>query len=103
VCRPTSSPATPPKWAVNRSASLSWKRFDDEFIVFNASSGDTHLLNLISTEALRCLEESPTTAAELSRRVAERLGLFDSEDTQRQVAELLSRLDELGLVESVPR
>jgi PqqD family protein of HPr-rel-A system len=103
VCPPPSPDAAPPRWALNQSASLSWQSFDDEFIVFNATSGDTHLLNRISAEALRCLAEYPATGAELSQRVAERLGLPDSEDTRRQIAELLGRFDELGLVEPGPR
>lgn len=103
MCPPPSPDAAPPRWALNQSASLSWKSFDDEFIVFNATSGDTHLLNRVSAEALRCLEDSPATATQLARRVIERLGLPESHDTERQIAELLFRFDDLGLVEPGPR
>jgi PqqD family protein of HPr-rel-A system len=54
------------KWQVRKDPQLLWRFWDDEIVVYNTESGDTHLLDSISSEALKNLESSPSSIAELS-------------------------------------
>ena len=89
-------------WTIARESDLRWRVWDDQVVVFNAASGDTHLLNLVAGEALRCLQE-PADAAQLAQRVAAAVNVSPDGDFLEQIADLLEELAELGLIEAVPR
>lgn len=88
-------------WQVVDAAELSWRFWDDQFIVFNPASGDTHLLNPLAGEALQRLQQGPADVPELARHAASNLGLAPDELLSQEIETLLDELDELGLVESV--
>jgi PqqD family protein of HPr-rel-A system len=95
-------PASGAVWQV-RERFLRWRCWEDEYVIFHAGSGDTHLLDRTAGQALVCLRESPARAAELTRRVAEALGLEPDPGLQEAMSTLLMRLDRLGLIERVER
>lgn len=77
-----------------------WAHYDEESVLFDARSGQTHLLDPLSTEALLALEERPMDADELTRHLAS-LQDREPDDTLRvQVLHLLHQLRALGLIES---
>jgi PqqD family protein of HPr-rel-A system len=78
-----------------------WRRWDQQFVVFDTRSGDIHLLDPVAAEALRYLEESSATADELSRMLAASVDLEGEPDLSRYVAKLVGELDELGLIEPI--
>jgi len=61
-----------------------------------------HHLNAVAAEALTALEQAPADAEALASRLASVLGPVPEPDKlPRQVAELLSHFDRLGLAEPV--
>jgi PqqD family protein of HPr-rel-A system len=70
-------------------------------VVFDERSGDTHLLEPVAATALRALRGSPATTEELLQRVCAELGLALEPELRRSFEQLVRRLDELGLIESV--
>jgi PqqD family protein of HPr-rel-A system len=78
---------------------LLWRRWDQEFVVFDPRSGDIHLLDSLAAEILRRLDESSATVAELSRELDVSLGHEAELDLAQYVAKLVGELDELGLIE----
>jgi PqqD family protein of HPr-rel-A system len=89
------------KWWVPRDQDLRWRRWDGQHIVYHRQSGDTHLLNELAARILRRLEEGPAEPGELASHAAAVLGIEADGPLLRQIPELLSRFEELGLVDRV--
>ncbi len=85
-------------WRLPAGAELLWQTWDDEVIVFNAASGQTHLLDALSAAALREIEKLPGGNGELALRLAERFEL-DTDVLLRRLREVCAHFDALGLVE----
>jgi PqqD family protein of HPr-rel-A system len=83
-------------WKVPR---LIWKSWDEEVVVFNLASGYTHFLNPVAAQALKILEQEPLSADELSQRLALSDGLASDKQLIELVKNLLSKFDEMGLIE----
>lgn len=91
----------PPSWRVIDAGQLRFRFWDDECVVYHVPSGDTHLLDRASGEALKLLEEHPSGTAELARRVAQRLELPDDELLAARIGRVLEELGRLDLIEPV--
>jgi PqqD family protein of HPr-rel-A system len=89
------------KWRLSPGAVLTWRSWGDEYVVFNAQTGDTHLLDTVGREGLLCFEEACLDQAEICRRLATRLEIEPDEQLGDYVGKLLARFSQLGLVESV--
>jgi len=83
---------------------LQWRGWDDQWVVYHAASGDTHLVDLMGGEVLRALQQAPMDTATVVAQVAASLGVpaGQNEALREQVERLLQKLEELGLVEAVP-
>ena len=87
-------------WRLPAGASLLWQSWDeDEVIVFNRASGQTHLLDAFSAAVMRRIEAAPTTLPHLQRYFAADLALEESVLSDRLSA-VCERFDQLGLAES---
>jgi len=86
------------RWMVPEGNGLAWRVWDDEFLVYNTASGQTHYLNLLAGEALRSLEAAPAHAHELVRRLANRFGIAEDSPSLQTIDRLIHELDELGLI-----
>ena len=86
------------RWAVPEGNGLAWRVWDDEFLVYNAASGQTHYLNLLAGEALRSLEAEPAQTHELVRRLANQFGIAEDSPPLQMIDRLIHELDELGLI-----
>lgn len=72
--------------------------WDDESVVYNAASGDTHLLNAAATTVLRCLQTSPADAIELAGRVASALSIEPDHSLVESIERILQDFNLLGIV-----
>jgi PqqD family protein of HPr-rel-A system len=86
-------------WRLPKGVSLLWQSWDeDEVIVFNRASGQTHLLDAFSGAVLRRIEASPSTILELRRYFA--LGFaLDEHVLSERLDVVCRRFDQLGLAE----
>lgn len=85
-------------WTVPVDNALEWREFDNEFLVYNAASGQTHHLNLLAGEALRSLEAEPAQMHELVSRLADLFDIAEDSPSLQMIARLVGELDELGLI-----
>jgi PqqD family protein of HPr-rel-A system len=85
-------------WRVPRENMLTWRVWDDEFLIFNTASGQTHHLNFLAGEALRSLEAEPGSASELVRRLAEQFEIAQDSPPLQMIYSLIREFDELGLI-----
>jgi PqqD family protein of HPr-rel-A system len=86
-------------WRLPNGVSLLWHSWDeDEVIVFNRASGQTHLLDAFSAAVLRRIEASPSTLAELKRYFARGFAL-DEDILSERLNVVCRRFDQLGLAE----
>ena len=87
------------EWALAEGSRLHWISWDDECVVFDEGSGDTHLLDFLTAEVLKVLEQSRGPVPALVGRVAARLDLDPDADLERRIREAMERFREAGLVE----
>ena len=87
------------KWRLEPLAELHWRHFDEEWVAFEAASGDTHQFDAISAAVLMCLESQPQDLDSLAGAIAAELNLTDSEDLPQRIENLIEQLTGLGLVE----
>ena len=78
---------------------MHWKGWDDEFVVFDEGSGDTHLLDPLAAELLKVLEDSPGQLSALTGRITARLDLATDPQLAGRMRELMERFVAAGLVE----
>jgi PqqD family protein of HPr-rel-A system len=86
------------RWTVPDPHALAWRTWDDEFLIYNTISGQTHHLNLLAGEALRSLEAEAACGCELVRRLANQFGIAEDSPPLRTIDRLIRELDELGLI-----
>lgn len=96
------SPPSNGEWELAEGCRLHWICWDDEYVVFDEGSGDTHLLDLLSGEVLKVLQQSPGVEQVLIERVVARLGLVLDVHLQCRVREAIEKFRYVGLVERTP-
>ncbi len=76
--------------------------WEGDCVVYNALSGNTHILDMVTGEVLKVIASGPVGTSALSKHVLNLLELpSDDGKVAQHVAEILSVLDELGLIEPV--
>ena len=94
-------------WRLSLLVVLHWRCWDNEWVVYNQGSGDTHLLDTFTACTLMALEEGAATPAQLLVQLdlSHGMGLaFPAEQPRAVEAHLLAVLQQLaqaGLIESV--
>ena len=91
------------RWKVNPAFPLHWHVWDDEFVVYNTGSGDTHLLDPVAAEVLQSLEIESADLPELIDRVAASLRIEPDSKFSAYLEQLLSDLHKLGLIQRIQR
>jgi PqqD family protein of HPr-rel-A system len=86
------------RWTVPKRNELVWRVWDDEFLVYNTASGQTHHLNFLAGEALRSLEAEAADVGELISRLANQFEIAEGSSSLQMIDRLIHELDELGLI-----
>lgn len=84
---------------VARSASQRALLFDDELVVFNPETWDTHILNAAAALVFSELATAPRSAQEIESLLADALTADERENAADQARRLLDDLHTLGLIE----
>jgi PqqD family protein of HPr-rel-A system len=84
------------RWHIVSPEDTAVLRFDDEALVFNPSSWETHLLNEAAALVLDALVAGPRSVDEIVAQVESEVAV--PEDFAGQVDALLGQLESLGLV-----
>ncbi len=85
-------------WRLPAGAQLLWRSWDDEVVVYNVASQQTHLLDAFSAAALREIEAAPKTPDQLRARLGDALDA-DHGELAARLAEICAKFLELGLAE----
>lgn len=87
-------------WHLNTLASLHWRRWDDEWVVFDVGSGQTHQMDTLTAVTLMVVDDTPVPLAELGSRVAAELLIPSNQELFDALNGILHRLVTAGLLES---
>lgn len=88
-------PGAEPGWRLNPLVQLHWRQLDDEWVAFEAVSGESTVMDALEAAVVACFEEAPRRRTELLAALAADLavdpglGLADRVDTV--VQECLAR------------
>ena len=86
-------------WRAGPADDLVWSELGDDYVVYHRPSGRTHFLNSATADLLGHVLAEPRTAAAAADELAAREGAPGSSAFVAAVAESLSRLEHLGLIE----
>ncbi len=90
-----------PRWQVSSRTNFVWAHFESGHALYHRPSGQTHFLNEGGALLLRdCLLE-PRNAVEAALALADLQEAEPDPQFLQHVAELLSHLERVGLIESV--
>lgn len=78
---------------------LRFRFWDDEFVVYNSLSGDTHLLGSTAAQILLKLQQAPSNVTALSESLAPLLHTEMDDEFVFQIEHILADLDTLALIE----
>jgi len=81
---------------------LQHRCWDDEYVLYNALSGDTHLLSPPAIHLLQQLQQAPAAEAALQDALCHAFEFDDGADPARETALLLDQLKKLSLIEPCP-
>lgn len=86
-------------WRVISGQALHFRTWEDEFIVYNSLSGDTHLLGPAAAHILSRLQEAPSDAATLAESLTPLLQANFDGELVPEIEHLLADLGSLELIE----
>jgi PqqD family protein of HPr-rel-A system len=78
---------------------LRWRCWEGDFVVFNPSSGYTHLLDIVTGQILTLLISGLGTVSAVRSGVSAFLEVPDDDKLAETVEDILTRLEDTGLVE----
>jgi PqqD family protein of HPr-rel-A system len=87
------------KWRLMSDQVLHFRSWDDEFIIYNSLSGDTHLLGSTAAQILLKLQQAPSNATALTESLAPLLHAEMDDELVFQIEHILADLDTLALIE----
>ena len=87
------------KWRLISDQALHFRLWDDEFVVYNSLSGDTHLLGSTAAQILLKLQQAPSDSTTLAESLAPLLNDERDDEFVVQVEHILADLDTLALIE----
>lgn len=87
------------KWRLKADHALHFRSWDDEFVVYNSLSGDTHLLGATAAHVLLELQRAPSDTITLAASLAPLMQAEMDDAWVFQTDQLLADLDQLALIE----
>lgn len=87
-------------WHLSSSREFAVRQWDDELVVYDCTTGDTHLLDAIASHILTCLQQAPNTTETLIRLIDSYFVVDKTDELASEVARILDNLSSLGLIKS---
>jgi PqqD family protein of HPr-rel-A system len=88
-------------WQIIPGQDLHYREWDDEFVLYNNLSGDTHLLGISAICLLRALQTGPTSDDALTTSLCNSFDMERDGEVEKEVHTLLENLQSLSLIETV--
>ena len=91
------------RWKMAAPDALCWEHWDEqESVLFDRRSNQTHLLTAMATECLLLLQDAELDVDQLVEKLRARFCSSPEQATPQQISQLLLSFNELGLVMTVP-
>ena len=87
------------EWHVPNDNQLFFEEWEDEAVVYNSKSGETHRLNDLAASLLKIIQRQPGSINLFTEQVNNLYEVEDQLDLERQLNGLISQFDTLGLIE----
>jgi PqqD family protein of HPr-rel-A system len=87
------------QWRIIDEDALQLRFWDCEFVVYNALSGDIHVLDDRAARILQVLQQAPADVLSLVQRFAKEWQCEPDDDLQREIEMTVSDMHALALVE----
>ena len=84
---------------LNPLAALSWRSFGDEWVVFDAASGQTHQMDALHAAVLTTFEQAPTHLRGLLERLRADFDVQPGAELPGSLRDIADRFTSLGLIE----
>ncbi len=81
---------------------LCWEHWDEESVLFDRRSGQTHLLTALTAECLQLLRDAELDLGQLMAALGEQFQRAPEQAAFEQIRQLLLTLLELGLITNLP-
>lgn len=91
---------TEPRWVAPEDCELHWDSWGEYHAVYDARSGDTHLLPQASARVLQQLVRSPGTVQEVTQALCSRFNERYDDSALARNGRLIRQLHGAGLVEN---
>lgn len=88
------------RWQVKSACVLSWRCWGDQWVVFDAGSGQTHSIDAITAATLSRIEQGPTDLAGLLDLACRESGLGDRDHWTVTLNDVIARLIDVDLIET---
>jgi PqqD family protein of HPr-rel-A system len=88
-------------WRIIGDNALRFRRWNQEFVVYNTLSGDIHILDEAATQILQALQTGPCDMGSLAQSIAGKRECGPSDNFLGQIEVMLSDMHALSLVERV--
>lgn len=85
------------KWQSIENIGVYTRQTDDEIIIFNPQSGETHQLNLLALDALEFLKQ-PASLSQLTTHICALYQAKNTAEISDQLRSLIEQFDDLGLI-----
>ena len=89
------------KWQGVKLAELPIAQWDDDCLLYNPLSGETHQLNLMAIDALTFFQQ-PATLPVLAQHICLLYQADNTDDIYQKMQQLIEQFDNLGLIEPCP-
>lgn len=86
-------------WRIIDENALQLRFWDGEFVVYNALSGDVHVLDERAAHILQALQQAPADVLSLAQRFAKEWQCEPSDDLLQEIEMTVSDMHALALVE----
>ena len=87
-------------WHILSDVDFLQHRWDHDLVVYNAGSGDTHILESITAEIFQFLKENTANLSRIIEHVADTFNYEIDSGLESHISELIEQLQKTGLIES---
>lgn len=91
------------EWHVPNDNQLLFEEWENEAVVYNSKSGETHRLNELASGLLKIIQRRPGSINLFTEHINYLYEVEDQLDLERQLNGLISQFDTLGLIEPLIR
>jgi PqqD family protein of HPr-rel-A system len=89
------------RWRTIRDDAFLFRAWDDEVVIYDALSGDTHVIDAAAAQILQALQHSPSDVQNLADLLAVQLQCEPGDELNQDIEAMLSDMAALSLVECV--